>query len=429
MPGPQKQLPYLSLVLTFIPLIYLIFIVIKFKVDVPFWDQWELVPLLEKYYQGTVGFSDLWAQHNEHRPLFPRLIMLILAKISNWDITYELAVNILLALGILGAIVYQINKSLMTNLLLPIISLMIFSLAQAENWLWGWQIQFFLNIFAVVVGFIILTNPPLTRLSFVLTLILGIIATYSVANGLLFWPIGLLMLLLNCDNQNRRIYITAWLFISVIVFLSYFYTYHQPEQHPSLFFVFYRPLVFISYVLTYLGALLSTFNTEGAFIFGLLGVSIFSLTPWILIKAKKMNLQTLLPLISLGLYAIGTAVITGIGRAGFGALQAKSFRYVAFSSLFWVINVILLYLLGTKQRVFRLLSIISIVAVVFLVGLSSAHGTWFAIKHHNKLSLAKEAILVGEDDEVLKSLYIKDIVKERVEILKKYRLSVFRDGG
>src|SRR4051794_2788618 len=56
------------------------FYVFHNAVDVPSWDQWELVGLLVKSSHGELRFADLHAQHNEHRVLFPRLLMLGLAR-------------------------------------------------------------------------------------------------------------------------------------------------------------------------------------------------------------------------------------------------------------------------------------------------------------------------------------------------------------
>src|SRR5882724_12820993 len=43
-------------------------------VDTPFGDEWDgTAPLFEKMAAGTLGFADFFAQHNQHRILFPRL--------------------------------------------------------------------------------------------------------------------------------------------------------------------------------------------------------------------------------------------------------------------------------------------------------------------------------------------------------------------
>jgi hypothetical protein len=39
-------------------------------------DDWQFVPLLERAMNGTLTFKELWAPHDEHRLLLPRLIII-----------------------------------------------------------------------------------------------------------------------------------------------------------------------------------------------------------------------------------------------------------------------------------------------------------------------------------------------------------------
>ena len=70
----------------FLPLAFTFSFVYKFGITIPYWDQWELVPLLEKMHNHTLTLADLWAQHNEHRIIFPKILMMLLARLSNWNI-------------------------------------------------------------------------------------------------------------------------------------------------------------------------------------------------------------------------------------------------------------------------------------------------------------------------------------------------------
>src|SRR3954471_7571354 len=88
--------------LALIPLLVLIAMCAHLYVDVPFGDQWELVPRLDHLDAGTLTFNDVWRQHNEHRPMFPILIMLGLAQFTSWNISAEIAVNVGLGLGMLA---------------------------------------------------------------------------------------------------------------------------------------------------------------------------------------------------------------------------------------------------------------------------------------------------------------------------------------
>src|SRR6185503_3278270 len=81
------------------PLAVLIWVVSRYSVDVPFYDQWEFLPLLDKMYQEQLTFGDLWAQFNEHRIFFPKLLMLGLARLTHWNIRCENAASVALAIG------------------------------------------------------------------------------------------------------------------------------------------------------------------------------------------------------------------------------------------------------------------------------------------------------------------------------------------
>ncbi len=86
------------IVLVFLPAIWLGTLIYVYGVDTPYWDEWDEVPsALVKQEAGNLHLSDLFAQHNEHRILFPRLIMLVTAHLTSWNVRAELFVIWLLA--------------------------------------------------------------------------------------------------------------------------------------------------------------------------------------------------------------------------------------------------------------------------------------------------------------------------------------------
>lgn len=73
----QNAKKALLVVATGLPIVFLCTLVHSFGVNVPFWDDWEMVPLFQKYDAGNLTLSDLLAQHNEHRIFFPRMTFYI----------------------------------------------------------------------------------------------------------------------------------------------------------------------------------------------------------------------------------------------------------------------------------------------------------------------------------------------------------------
>jgi hypothetical protein len=59
-----------------LPAIALLADIHRFAVNVPFMDDWQFVPLLEKARNGTLTFQELFAPHDEHRLLLPRIIII-----------------------------------------------------------------------------------------------------------------------------------------------------------------------------------------------------------------------------------------------------------------------------------------------------------------------------------------------------------------
>ena len=60
-----------------LPAIVLLADIRAFAVNIPFMDDWQFVPLLEKAKNGTLTFQELWAPHDEHRLLLPRIIIIV----------------------------------------------------------------------------------------------------------------------------------------------------------------------------------------------------------------------------------------------------------------------------------------------------------------------------------------------------------------
>ena len=80
-------------------------LVFKNGVDFPVLDEWDgTAPLFEKMADGTLGVADFFAQHNEHRIFFPRLIFFTLGRLTHWNIRAELWVIWFLALVCLFSI-------------------------------------------------------------------------------------------------------------------------------------------------------------------------------------------------------------------------------------------------------------------------------------------------------------------------------------
>lgn len=340
-------------ILFLVPALLVLAFVVKYANNFPFYDQWELVPYLRKVSaHQPISLSEMAAQHNEHRLLIPRVIMLWLAKLTHWNIKIEIYFGylVLLMIGIL--LLYKVvqfyqqqsaSKMQYASICaIAMISVLVFSLTQDGNILWGWQIQIFLNILAVAATLGALTTASLSIIDFVLAIASAVVATYTFANGLLIWPIGLAVLLMRWLLHKAPHFLRLniiWLGCSLLFFYLYLHNYVKPAHHPSLATALYHPFGYIAYVLRYLGNPLIQFRLTHVIPVVLCGALGFIVLIIIIYSAFRNSLLTRpIDLFWHGmlLYSVLSAMITGVGRAGFGSEQAGASRYITISNLFWM---------------------------------------------------------------------------------------------
>ena len=100
-----------------------------------------------------------------------------------------------------------------------------------------------------------------------------------------------------------------------------------------------RPFDLGVYVLKYVGSICAehfiSLDSELALVCGLLGIAALGWAAWMLVRRKIADLNAVLPYIGMSAYSIGSAALTGIGRAGLGTDQALSPRYCTMAVPLW----------------------------------------------------------------------------------------------
>lgn len=416
-----------------IPLLFLVLVLVNKLVAVPFWDSWEFSTILQKHDQGTLGFSDFFAQHNEHRILFPRLAMYLLAIPSSWDVRWESWFSVFLASAtfvLLGRMLMQTIKNkkltILTGLLL---STLFFSPIQWENWMWGWQIQWFMNVFCVIgalYAIAYLNRSSKTKIA--IAAALGIIATYSLASGFFLWVI--LAPLVYID-KNLRKYTPIWLAIATATILSHYIGYVDPAYHPSKSIFLDKPLEFIAYFLTYIARPI-THDFLWASHIGAVYIASAVIGFIYLVKYHWSVFIKLLPWLALGLYGVFAAASTAISRVGFGVQQGYSNRYITLSNLF-LIPVVIMFVkiielnITQKQKavlrdkIARSFSAICLGLICFMVLLNIYRGLQQTEEQHLHLVKIKKCAETAKsvDDPCLLGLYPNaEVVWERLQFVR-----------
>lgn len=335
--------------LALLPAIILGMLVLRYSVNLPFWDQWILMPklFLKIHFEGAISFSDLIEQHNESRKLFPRLIFLNLAYLTHWDVRYEMLAIFLLACFIsLG--IYVLNRrtvggSKIKGLIIAFIAnLLIFSTIQYDNWFWGIQLVVFMPIACLTATIVVAYSGLSTPAKHINGLILCIVATFSYANGLLSWILFPLILVLTeikswSDLGKKKLLFLPWIIGFITTLIIYFNDFQKPEDSPGFLNAINNPIKTVQFFLAFLGSPLGSGIKEngitastaigGIEIFAFLGIILYLLR-----HRKNYELfHRSIGWLAIASYTIVSAAVTAAGRVGLGLEMSLHSRYTTFS--------------------------------------------------------------------------------------------------
>jgi hypothetical protein len=377
----------------------------SYAVDVPFGDQWDgIAPLFVKMRSGTLGFSDFFAFHNEHRIFFPRLLIFSLAKLTNWNVRAEVALIWVLA-SLCALNVWRLAR--VTGFgtapsrwwLLLSANLLLFTPMQWENVLWGFQVGFFLPLAAMTALPWAACGP--SRLgNFAFTMMLSLISTFSIASGFCSWLLCAPLLLFLGEKGKARDEIIAWAIWITVALASvaiYFHGYKAPLLHPNQLEVLQEPVPACQFILAYLGNPFC-YGTQlgapvvapvtGAILLGALAAAAIYVWRW---RRDRALVAQTLPWMALSSITLCNGVLTMVGRLGYGISGALQSRYISFSVL---LPIALLFLGARIEQHWRNRSVATAdkfrlsfamgsaaLAVLFLLGSFQSLAKWHAFQH------------------------------------------------
>ena len=319
----------------------LIWFVLNYSINVPIGDHYALIGLFEKVSQGTANFEDFFTQHNEHRIVFPKIIFAILAFTSNWNVKFEAYLSILITIFSFY-LIYKIsgasqdyNKSKLFHLFNIVTCFFIFSLSQVANWVWGFQLAWFLVNTCVILAVFFLTVPknlsPKIRLF--MSALCCLIASFSLAHGLFSWlAIIPSVLSVNGNVKRRKMRLLLWGILFIFCCFIYSIDYQKPLSSSGIFLVFKNPLTAIIFFLKLLGNPIINNHATPIIGFFILSSFIFFNTHFITNYRSEFSRHAA-PWISIGWFTIIFSLITTVGRVGFGIDYAASSKYTTVTIL------------------------------------------------------------------------------------------------
>ncbi len=167
----------------------------KYGSNVPYWDDWILVPALTAEEGPPLGY--FWEQNNEHRLALSRLLLVAWISLAGMDFRAPLFVQVAilgaLALGLVRLMARLRGHARLTDLVIPVLLL---NLGHHDNFLWTWQLQHVL-VMALVGALLVLILASGRRMTWPTVLLTGLLLVALPGCGapaLAYVPCGLLWL-------------------------------------------------------------------------------------------------------------------------------------------------------------------------------------------------------------------------------------------
>lgn len=307
---------------------------------VPFWDMWD--GTLQFYVARLQGahWSPFLEQANEHRIILSKILFWIDYRFFHGLSYFLIAANLALMVALWAALCVAARALMgeyprLTSLCCALVAVPCFSWLQAENINWGYQSQFYMAYLLPLLALISMARwihaPERTRW-LAGAIVLGMLSTITMANGILALPLLIVMLILS--GRCTRWRLIGLVVISGATLAGWLYHYQRmPHEGAPLRMLVKFLLMFLGAPLGWLFHLDPLTMLAGA---AVICASAYLALQWVRGTTRDpMFLAMLLFVAHIG--AAGAAAT--IGRAHFGLGAALAGRYetplmLLYSSMF-----------------------------------------------------------------------------------------------
>ncbi|GAB3956860.1 hypothetical protein GCM10028805_47900 [Spirosoma harenae] len=345
-----------AVLLLLIPIVVFWYVWATYAVNIPKWDDHALRAFLanvDKEPSITGKLYEFFRQHNEHRIVLDRLVTwLDYTLVGKFSYQHLMVVGNLSLLGLiaifglaLGQAIGEEAKKKSTQftttladsiIYLPPVAFLILNLSHWENMFWGMAALQNFTVLLWVIGAIYLLSFTEHLIGAIL---LATAATLTSGNGLLVWPVGFAILLLQWILEKRSNWkaLLGWVVVAGIEIALYFLDYKKPEGNPPVRGSF---IDLIKGWLAFNGAAAEAFPMGTAFskcvIIGSIATVLLG-GGWVYLLEKGL-VKKRFPAFSYffvgaSTFLLGTAAIVAWSRVGFGLQGLITSRYKIYSLL------------------------------------------------------------------------------------------------
>lgn len=322
-----------------IPALLYLWMLASYSVNVVVGDQWDNVPVISASYHQMIPWHAMWAQHNENRMFFPNALVIVLSRMTQFNVQLEEIISATLLFASTALIIWtHKRRSVATPWLYYCpVACMALAITQWENTLWGFQVAWYMILFALAAALFLLDRTSVSVFVFCIATVAAIIGSLSSVQGLLVWAAGLVLLY---HRRRPWPYIVAWVAVAGGTAAVYFHNFilpSNPEVDPNLAFT--HPLLAVKFYVFLIGDVVGInpqLNHVGSYpwVTGL-GILLVVLAVFLLVVyGIRRDSESSSPLgLSLIVMGLLFGVLVTKGRIFFGYVGAGASRYTTMDVL------------------------------------------------------------------------------------------------
>jgi len=410
---------------------------------VPIWDSWRSV----QYVAQLLRFDlrHFWVQHNEHRIVFPEMVYALDYIFFRGEQLLPFACNIACQLAQLALLWWLLSQ--MKDMPLPFrltlgagCSLFMTSAMQVQGFLNTFELQWYLSQMAAALAFLFLWRSARTGrwAGLAISIAAAVIVTYSTSNGMMLWPVLVMMaVLLGLPKPRIACVATA----GILSIAAYFAGYTFMGQGRTVLLLDH-PFYAIWFVGVFLGTPVSYVSARLGGLAGLSGLLLVALAVAIAIRPRRLGDPALVVTAGVCLYIAGSALMIAYGRmdpADPAVGAALAARYVSVPLTYCAnLGVVLGWLIVRLTRGRRLAPLLwlhmgaaalTLVVLIAVVGRQKSFERIFA----SQQALGHEsgiALVAGiEDADIIRVIFPSPpFVLKMMPAIRQKRLSIFAAG-
>jgi hypothetical protein len=422
-----------------LPSIFLASMIRTLGVNVVYLDEWVMIPTMQKVLSGSLSFSDLFAQQNDHRILFAKVAIIPIALLTGYNTIGEMMFSwffiCLTALLLFRTFQYRFSLASSPRFAIAFVpvTLLLFDLCQYESILWGFEMGQYIMLFSAVATIYLLDTTRRLDFRFASSLLSAIVASLSYfVVGLLIWPVAFLQV--STSVRERKLAQQGIIFVAAAVtFMVYFYGYTTVSYLGN---AFSAPLTVVKYFFALIGTPFSNtiFPSSDTTVATVFGVTITALafSLFALVLRNRSLLQNGASLwfwvvIFIGLCSSGNALV----RSDWTVANAQASRYTPMT----VLGIAGLYLLALsvwkvsqgRNRRFLVHGLLVIIILGFAISSTAIWQASHSFGDSREMSAyVLKTYRVQSDENIENYLYPSpSVLRERAQFLEANNWSVF----